>query len=286
MIGDYGLSDANCEAHVANLVEKFSSKVRPLEFIMTMGDNNYWSGHCDSMYQNIGRYYGHYFTPGERCVDPRWKVQRNMFYPTLGNHDWDTFSHDYVNLPYFQYFEYLRDFEPSIGGGMFYKKTVADGLIEIFSLNSNLGRPQSTDEEKRLHNVMMEWVKGALMNSTATYRIVYFHHPARTTARIDPPSPHMDLNFTQYRASMVMTGHEHVYERLQINQAPYIINGLGGHPWRYTIHDCDIEPGSKVRYNDSHGALFAAVTETEIEFCFYSTKGVVIDHFIEYPVFD
>eukprot|EP01129_Flabellula_baltica_P009922 TRINITY_DN4134_c0_g1_i1.p1 TRINITY_DN4134_c0_g1~~TRINITY_DN4134_c0_g1_i1.p1 ORF type:complete len:399 (-),score=32.31 TRINITY_DN4134_c0_g1_i1:118-1314(-) len=275
LIGDYGLASAYCESHVAALVKSFEQTVRPLEFIMTLGDNNYWSGHCSNMETHIGQYYGDYFTAGSACVDPRKKrvEKENRFFPTIGNHDWDTFSDAYDNVPYLQYFDYLKNFEPGIGKGVFYKKTVMNGLVDLFSLNSNMGKPEATSFQKQMHEAQMIWVKKALLSSNATFKIVYFHHPSYTTAKIDPPAPWMEANFTEWGASMVINGHEHVYERLQVNSIPYIINGLGGHPWRYTIHDCDIEPGSLVRYNDAHGALFAAVTPSNIEFCFCNLQN-------------
>jgi len=58
--------------------------------------------------------------------------------------------------------------------------------------------------------------------------------------------------FQEWGASVVLTGHEHVYERLGVGTSggpgtfPYIINGLGGHSWVYDIHTCDPDPRSKV----------------------------------------
>ena len=37
-----------------------------------------------------------------------------------------------------------------------------------------------------------------------------------------------------------------MYERLEVDGMTYVVNGLGGHPWRYDIHSCEPEHGSKV----------------------------------------
>ncbi len=78
---------------------------------MTVGDNNYNYGACSTIYNNIGKYYGKYFNNGS-CIDLQGpqsvkdqlfsssssssssssKTGTNRFYPTLGNHDWDSYS--------------------------------------------------------------------------------------------------------------------------------------------------------------------------------------------------
>jgi hypothetical protein len=286
VIGDYGIRYADCEGHVANLVEQFDRVFGPLDFIMTAGDNNYWDGNCVNMHNNIGFYYDKYFNPGASCINPKMNVNQtkvNRFYPSIGNHDWDTFkTTTNEKLPYLQYFEYLKSFEPYFARGVFYKKTIANGLIELYSLNSNLGAPHASEAEKSLNKKQMDWAEKSLKESNATFKIVYFHHPAHTTAKIDPPATWMlPYNFSEWGASLVINGHEHVYERLSIDGIYNVICGLGGHPWLYTIHDCDIEQGSIVRYNDYHGAMVAFANKTNIDFCFYSIEGnsKIIDSF-------
>ncbi len=41
--------------------------------------------------------------------------------------------------------------------------------------------------------------------------------------------------------------------------AVYILNGLGGHNWVYSVSDCDAHPGSMRRYNAHHGILVASL---------------------------
>jgi hypothetical protein len=83
---------------------------------------------------------------------------------------------------------------------------------------------------------------------------------------------------------MVITGHQHAYERLQLpdelayvvtgkpesgsyppnppastNSSVYLLNGLGGHNWIYEINGCDVHPGSRAKYNDAHGMLMGVL---------------------------
>jgi len=111
-------------------------------------------------------------------------------------------------------------------------------------------------------------------------KIVYFHHPAYTTALHDPPSPWMAWPFQSLGASIVMSGHEHLYERIQKSDGmTYIIHGLSGHPWIYSLDGCTPIPGSVVRYNDDHGVLLGVATQNQLTFCFYSLNGTIVDQF-------
>jgi len=98
--------------------------------------------------------------------------------------------------------------------------------------------------------------------------------------------------FGQWGASLVVTGHQHVYERLVIRESSspslnYIVNGLGGHPWLYDIDgpQCKPEPGSQVRYSNGHGLMVVAVNSKYMEACFYSIegRGTLVDHFFVSP---
>jgi len=74
--------------------------------------------------------------------------------------------------------------------------------------------------------------------------------------------------------SIVLAGHSHVYERLEVGGFPYIVNGLGGGPI-YTFNDP--LPGSLVRHNADYGAMLADATTEAITFQFITRYCDVID---------
>jgi len=165
--------------------------------------------------------------------------------------------------------------------------------IQLFSLNSNIGGPHSSNSQDQLLREQMEWLKSSLASSRAAFKLVYFHHPILTTARHDPPAVWMDFDYESWGASGVFTGHQHVYERMYRSEnatMPYIVNGLGGHQWVYDIHDCATQTGSVIRYNSYHGAMYGVLSEQpsdagadadlQIDLCFYSIEnnGKLIDH--------
>lgn len=89
----------------------------------------------------------------------------------------------------------------------------------------------------------------------------------------------MQWPYARWGAHAVISGHDHLYERLQYNGIPYFVNGLGG---RYSginpIHRFWLPlPGSKVRYNRDFGAMLVAAEESCINFSFYNRGGELID---------
>ncbi len=107
-------------------------------------------------------------------------------------------------------------------------------MVELFAINSNLGNDTTPDP------VQQTWFKSAASESNATYKLVYFHHPPYlvvllwitsrySTALHDPLAPWMRWPFQSWGATIVMSGHEHIYERIvTTDDFMYIVNGLGG----------------------------------------------------------
>ena len=84
----------------------------------------------------------------------------------------------------------------------------------------------------------------------------------------------MQWPFKDWGASVVITGHDHHYERLMVNGLPFFVNGLGGGAI-YGIYD--VFPGSEARFTGKHGAMLVEATNEEIIFQFITVEGVVVD---------
>jgi hypothetical protein len=161
--------------------------------------------------------------------------------------------------------------------------------VEIFVLNSNLGIPsgggRGGETFQELHVLQSQWLHTSLLSSSATFKIVIFHHPPYSTAAHDPPALHMRYPFHEWGVDLVLTGHQHVYERMEIEKVTHVINGLGGHHWTYEIDQCrQVVNGSKKRYNKFHGMMYGVITPNELALCFYSieneVEGSLVDEFI------
>jgi tartrate-resistant acid phosphatase type 5 len=248
VVGDYGRA-GQPEADVAALVKSWQP-----DFILTTGDNNYPAGAWATIDANIGQYYHDYISPytgayGDGSVE-------NRFFPTLGNHDWDTAA----GQPYLDYF--------SLPGNERYYD-FSWGPVHFFALDSDSREPDGVSAS----SPQATWLQEGLSAAEEPWKIVYMHHPPYSSA-VHGPITWMQWPFEEWGATAVLAGHDHVYERLQLSGIPYITTGLGGfgpYDFRAPLD------GSEVRYNGDYGALLVKADATEITFQFINRDGEVID---------
>lgn len=259
IVGDFGMLGDKSRA-VSDLIKSWNP-----DFIITTGDNNYPSGAEETIDDNIGSLYSTYIFPyiGKYTPSP---IQKNRFYPCLGNHDLDTDA----GTPYLKYFSLP-------GNGRYYDFIKGD--VHFFALSSDPREPDGIDIKSK----QADWLKKRLKESTSRWKIVYFHHPIYSS-HIKIPSSNekvssgrkINFPFADWRVSVVLSGHAHVYERFEVKGIPYIINGLGGEePYEFY----DLDPESLVRFTGDHGAILAEVKENKIFFKFITISGKIIDEF-------
>src|SRR5262245_24683920 len=248
VIGDYG-STAPGEVNVARMLNGWEP-----DFIMTVGDNNYPDGAADTIDANIGQFFHDYIYPyqgiyGQGAIS-------NRFFPVLGNHD-------APNLPvYLAYFALP-------GNERYYN--YRQGPVEIFALNS-----ESDPDGVRSDSVQAHWLQSQLAASTAPWKLVYFHQPPYSSGATYGSVTYMQWPFAPWGATAVLSGHEHLYERVLTNGIAYFVNGLGGGQGIYPFAPEPIA-GSQVRYNTYFGAMRIEATETNIVFEFVDRLNNVVD---------
>lgn len=251
VIGDYGRAGEDEEA-VADLVKSWDP-----DFILTTGDNNYRYGEYATLYQNIGQYYGDFIynfdAPEEyQCNGKAFTEATNRFFPSPGNHD--ALGPNELE-PYLNYFSLP-------GAELFYTFTWGD--VAFYSLTSL----SSADLD-----VQKAWLAGAIEKSDKAFQVVYFHHPPFS------PGPHggsdrMQWDFHDWGVDVVLSGHDHVYARMVIQDQEglhYLVNGLGGR----SLYSCDqeyAEPGvALLNCHDSQfGAMRCLADSTRLIMEFYS----------------
>jgi hypothetical protein len=86
----------------------------------------------------------------------------------------------------------------------------------------------------------------------------------------------MQWPFKEWRATAVLAGHDHNYERLFVGDFPYFVNGLGGQD-RRPIRRC--VPGSQIRYDCDFGAMLVTASPSSIKFEFINTGNQTIDSY-------
>ncbi len=256
VIGDYGLAGQN-ELDVANLVKSWNA-----DLIITTGDNNYPSGSGSTIDQNVGQYFHEYIYPYNGSYGAG--AAQNRFFPSIGNHDWQSASAQ----PYLDYFTLP-------GNERYYE--FAWGPARFFAINSMNAEPDGNSSS----SIQANWLKDALAASTEPWNIVYFHHPPYSSGALHGSSTIMQWPFAEWGATAVLAGHDHIYERLEVDGIPYFVNGVGGR----SIHAFDPPlPETQLRYNDDFGAMRVDAGEIAITFQFYSRSAGLIDEYTVYAV--
>ena len=140
------------------------------------------------------------------------------------------------------------------------------GIVHLYALDSDPHEPDGVSAESR----QATWLKQRLHASKSCYDVVYFHHPGYSTSQHGPTFP-MRWPFRAWGAEVVMAGHDHTYERFDVDGIPYFVNGLGGAP-KYNFPE-PATPETKFRYNDEYGAMLVTATTTEIVYDFFTIDG-------------
>lgn len=250
VIGDYG-TGLDDEAEVAALVESWEP-----DFIITTGDNNYPSGSAETIDAHLGQFYHGFIYP--YVGDYGEGADINRFFPSLGNHDWDTSSAQ----PYLDYFDLP-------GNERYYDFTW--GAVHFFALDSDTREPDGVGSSSK----QAEWLKAQLAASTEPFNIIYMHH-APYSSGLHGSIDWMQWPFAEWGADLVLAGHDHTYERIEHEGIFYVVNGVGGasiYPFGVPVE------GSQVRYNEAHGAMLVEAGEASLHIEFVNSSGDLIDQF-------
>ncbi|MDQ3012778.1 MAG: metallophosphoesterase [Acidobacteriota bacterium] len=195
--GDMGTGESN-QLSVAAGMAAYHDK-HPFDTVLMLGDNIYPDGNPALFKDKFERPYAELLKRGVR------------FYAALGNHDVRRGREAEMNYPNF-----------NMNGKAYYSFVKGDALIEFFALDS-------TDYDRK----QARWLDGALAASKAQWKVAYFHHPlyssgithgsdVKLRAQLEPL-------FVKYGVAMVLSGHDHAYERTKPQRGvQYFVSGAGG----------------------------------------------------------
>ena len=206
VIGDYGVDNSTQAAVAARL------KTLSPEFLVTTGDNTYFSGTVANWDRTQGKHYGEFikYPAGSTSAYAGNGVTSNNFYPTMGNHDWDAGLNSYTS-----YFELP-------GNERYY--SVKRGPVEIFVLSSD---SRETDGRSST-SAQYLWAQNAIQTSTAKWQMVFFHHPAYTYASNHGPETAMRWPFKSWGVDATFAGHNHNMQAMDVNGLPVFVRGASG----------------------------------------------------------
>jgi len=189
----------------------------------------------------------------KKFADPYKQLMESnvKFFASLGNHDNPN----------------ERFYEPfNMAGKRYYN--FRRGNAEFFALDSNYMDPTQLD-----------WLTKALSDSSAAWKICYFHHPLYTNAKYHGPD--VDLRqrlepiFVKNHVSVVMTGHEHVYERLKPQKGIYYF--VLGNSGELRFRNLRPSPQTVRGFDTDQSFAVFEIVEDKMYFEAISRQGDIVD---------
>jgi len=238
VIGDTG-SGTEKQRNVGDMMVKYRA-LFPFEFVLMMGDNLY-GGEAPQDFEKK------FSEPYKVLLDNKVK-----FYATLGNHDLPLqVNYENFNMNGKEYYRFKK------------------GNVAFYSLNSNY-----------MDKKQVKWLEDELAKDTSEWKICFFHHPPYSSAKKhgsdDQLREVVEPIFLKYGVNVVLTGHDHVYERIKPQKGIYyFVSGAGG-----KLRSGDISETSQLTEKsydrDLHFMLFE-VAGNQMYFQAISRTGETID---------
>jgi 3',5'-cyclic AMP phosphodiesterase CpdA len=238
VIGDTGTG----ESHEYEVARKFAEyrKVFPFDIALMMGDNIYGS-------QKPKDFEKKFELPYKALLDAGVK-----FYAVLGNHD-DPNERSYKLF--------------NMGGERYFALKPRDG-IDFFGLDSNY-----------MDKGQLEWIEKQLAASGKDWKIVFFHHPLYSSGAAHgsdlPLRAILEPLFLKYGVSVVLSGHDHFYERMKPQRGIYYFV-VGGSAKLRDGNAMPAEFAAKTFDTDNSFVLMEIVKDT-LYFQVISRKGETVD---------
>jgi predicted phosphodiesterase len=238
VLGDTGTGDS----HQYRVAKTFASTRQsfPFEFVVMAGDNMYGG-------DNPRDFQKKFEIPYKPVLDAGIK-----FYAALGNHDSPN----------------QRLYKPfNMNGQRFYSFKPKDG-VRFFALDSNYMDPPQ-----------LQWLEKELKASGSDWKIAFFHHPLYSsgerhgsdTALKDQLEP----LFVKYSVDLVLTGHDHIYERIKPQKGiQYFVVGNSAKLRKGDLEDIGLTAKG---FDTGYGFMLAEIDGDQFHFQVISDTGKTID---------
>ncbi len=185
-----------------------------------------------------------------QCYGPSWGRHKARTYPAPGNHEYHTAN----AAGYFDYFGAVAG-DPDEGWYSFDL-----GAWHIVSLNSNCGEIGGCER----NSMQGEWLAQDLASHPAVCTLAFWHHPRFSSGDKHGSQEEMsDLwaILDEHDADVILSGHEHLYERFGLQDADGNADGDGirqftvGMGGRSHYDFGSALPNSEARNNTTFGVL-------------------------------
>ena len=239
------------ESKVAATLRRYHAK-RPFNFGITLGDNFYPEGIA-----------GPVDARWVRLWDQKYGALGIPFYPSFGNHDWYDGNSPAAEVLHTQHSRTWRF------PAEFY--TFTAGPVQFFAIDGNNLSPRQ-----------LAWLRAALEQSHAHWKVVYGHFPPYFTAGTpsdfggqQPPTEDTTIvrrlvPVLKGRADVYIAGHSHTFQFFKpIDGLTYIIAGTGGAP----LYKVDPDDSRLLYATASPGFTSLDVTDSTFTVQFISLDG-------------
>jgi Calcineurin-like phosphoesterase len=179
--GDIGACDSDGDEQTAAMLDGLDGT------ILALGDLAYESGTAEQF---------------AACYDPSWGRFRSRTWPVPGNHEYETSGAG----PYFEYFGAAAG---APGQGWY---SFDLGAWHLIALNSNCDEIGGCE----LDSPQADWLRADLAGNDAACTLAYWHHPRWSSGSehgVDPRTDALWRMLAVAGADIVLTAHDHVYER-------------------------------------------------------------------------
>ena len=220
--------------------------------VLVLGDVQYEDGSLD---QFTGSY------------DLSWGRFKDITYPAVGNHEYKTPD----AAGYFEYFGAAAG-DPDKG---YYSFDV--GNWHVVSLNSNCSKAGGCDAGSEQE----QWLRSDLAANPAACTLAIWHHPLFSSGSHgdQPRTRDLWVALQETGAELVLTGHDHLYERFGLQDADgnadpsgmrQFVIGTGG---RNHTGVNDVRPNSELRETQTYGVLRLALRPAGYDWEFVPEVG-------------
>jgi hypothetical protein len=237
VIGDSGTGQRE-QYQVAQVMEKCREKTG-FDFVLMLGDNIYGGKSQQDFAQKFE-------LPYKSLLDAGVK-----FYASIGNHD---DPNERVYKPF------------NMGGARYY--SFKKGNVTFFALDSNyMDSPQ------------LDWLERELQSSNTEWKVCFFHHPLYSDGKFHGPDT--DLRalltpvFEKYGVNLVLSGHEHVYERIKPEYGAYYF--IVGNSGELRSHNLKPSANMLAGYDIDRDFMLVEIAGDKLYFQAVSRTGQVID---------
>jgi predicted MPP superfamily phosphohydrolase len=240
VLGDFGTGDKRQYA----LAEKIAAfyKSFPMELVTLVGDNIYGSDRPQDYARKFETPYAPLLKGGVK------------FYGSMGNHD-------AREQRFYKLF--------NMDGKHYYSFKAPRQDVRFFALESTYMEPEQ-----------LKWLEDALRSSGEKWKLVFFHHPLYSSGRTHGSDEQLrkvlEPLFVKYGVSVVLTGHDHIYERTRPQQGiTYFVAGSGG-----KLRPGDFRPNqpfSELVVSDTNVFVAMEILDADLTFNAVAANGRVID---------